>query len=228
MISTLPRANLVNARPQAVVFDWDNTLVDTWPVIHQALMDTFARMGHEQWSFDTTRARVRQSLRDSFPVLFGDRWEEARDHYYEAFGNLHLQAMKPLPDAEDLLKGLVAEGIYLAVVSNKTGRFLRLEAEHVGWGGYFSRILGAGDAERDKPAPDPLHAALDGSGILAGDSVWFVGDSGVDMEIAHATGCRAVLVKPETEIDPVEFEKHPPDIVFPGCAGLLEFFKGLS
>ena len=24
-------------KPKAVIFDWDNTLVDTWPLIHQAI-----------------------------------------------------------------------------------------------------------------------------------------------------------------------------------------------
>ena len=31
--------------PQAALFDWDNTLVDTWPVIHEAMNTTLSAMG---------------------------------------------------------------------------------------------------------------------------------------------------------------------------------------
>ena len=64
--------------PKALLFDWDNTLVESWDAIHHALVVTFEAMGHEPWSLDETKARVRRSLRDAFPALFGTRWEEAR------------------------------------------------------------------------------------------------------------------------------------------------------
>ena len=65
--------------PQAVLFDWDNTLVDTWPVIHEAMNTTLAAMGHPQWRMEETKDRVRLALREAFPPMFGDRWEDARD-----------------------------------------------------------------------------------------------------------------------------------------------------
>jgi phosphoglycolate phosphatase len=33
------------ALPKAVIFDWDNTLVDSWPVIHHALNETLEAYG---------------------------------------------------------------------------------------------------------------------------------------------------------------------------------------
>ena len=55
-------------RPVALLFDWDNTLADTWPAIHHALAVTFRAMDREPWTFEETRARVRASARDSFRV----------------------------------------------------------------------------------------------------------------------------------------------------------------
>ena len=46
-------------RPRAVLFDWDNTLVDSWPIIHQALHDMFTAMGHAPWTLDECKARLR-------------------------------------------------------------------------------------------------------------------------------------------------------------------------
>jgi len=68
--------------PRAILFDWDNTLVDAWGTIQLALNATLTAMGFPAWTMEETRLKVRASLRDSFPRMFGDRWLEARDIFY--------------------------------------------------------------------------------------------------------------------------------------------------
>jgi phosphoglycolate phosphatase len=189
------------ALPRAALFDWDNTLVDNWPTIHDALNAAFAAMGHPSWTLMETRERVRASLRDSFPVMFGDRWEAARDIFYARFEARHIETLVPLPGAEALLNALRHRGVYLGVVSNKTGRYLRKEAAALGWERYVTRLVGAQDAAIDKPDRAPVDLALEGSGIPAGPAVWFVGDTAMDMRCAHAAGCTAVLVGTMTSGD---------------------------
>ena len=46
-------------RPRAILFDWDNTLVESWGVIHEALNLTLAAMGHAHWTREETEKRVR-------------------------------------------------------------------------------------------------------------------------------------------------------------------------
>ena len=181
-------------RPSALIFDWDNTLVDSWGTIQAALNTMFAQMDHPPWTMAETQLKVRKSLRDAFPAMFGERWEEARDLYLQAFEALHIERLAPLPDAEALLQAIAAEGHYLALVSNKTGRFLRREVAALGWDRYFGKVVGAGDAVRDKPDRAPVDLALDGSGIAAGPRVWFVGDTGIDMACALNAGCVPILV----------------------------------
>jgi phosphoglycolate phosphatase len=185
---------LPRAVPRAALFDWDNTLVDNWPTIHDALNATFAAMGHPSWTLAETRERVRASLRDSFPTMFGDRWEAARDIFYARFEARHIETLVPLPGAEALLNSLRDRGVYLGVVSNKTGRYLRKEAAALGWERYLTRLVGAQDATADKPDRAPVDLALEGSGIGAGPAVWFIGDTAMDMRCAHAAGCTSVLV----------------------------------
>lgn len=210
------------SRPQAVVFDWDNTLVDTWPTIHESLSATFQAMGREPWSFDETRARVRHSLREAFPALFGDRWIEARDIFYATFERSHIERLVVIEGALELLKSLSGAGIELAVLSNKTGRYLRDEVEHLGWAGYFAAVVGAGDATRDKPDPEALALALAGTRCKPGPEVWFVGDSGIDMEAAHRTGCTPVLLH-RHDLDSAEFRDWPPEYSFDGCITFMKF-----
>lgn len=207
------------ARPKAVIFDWDNTLVETWPAIHAALSRTFERYGLTPWTFEETKQRVRKSMRESFPPLFGARWEEAGAFFKEAFTAIHLDFLKPAPGAEDMLAALTAHGIYLGVVSNKNGDVLRQEAVHLGWEGYFGRIVGAFDAPRDKPAADPVHLALSGSGIACGPEVWFAGDTDVDLECAVTAGCIPVLVRAEPP-GKGEFDEFGPAHYVKGCLAL--------
>ena len=119
--------------PRAILFDWDNTLVDSWVTIHEALNVTMAAMDKPLWSIQETKERVRLSLRESFPRHFGERWEEARRIYLDRFRAIHLDRLTALPGRGDLLRELTRDGMYMAVVSNKTGALLRREANELGW-----------------------------------------------------------------------------------------------
>ncbi len=212
------------APPRAILFDWDNTLVDTWPIIHEALAVTFEAMGAPAWTFEETRRRVGRSLRESFPRLFGARWREAAEIYFQAYEARHLERLVAMPGAERMLGALREQGLYLAVISNKTGRYLRREAEKLGWSAYFSSLVGAGDAPRDKPAPDPVVLAMAGARVTPGPLVWFVGDSSIDMELAHGTGCVPVLLR-ERAPEETEFARHPPAMHLRSCDELVELMN---
>lgn len=182
--------------PRAILFDWDNTLVDAWGTIQLALNAALTAMGHAAWTMEETRVRVRASLRDSFPRMFGDRWPEARDIFYATYREKHLEAVRPLPEAEFVTSRLAGQGLYLGVVSNKTGPLLRAEAAKLGWDRHFARMVGAGDARIDKPAPDPVYLATQELHITDYNHVWFIGDAAIDVECARHAGCIAILVGP--------------------------------
>jgi phosphoglycolate phosphatase len=215
------------ARPRALLFDWDNTLVDSWSAIHHALKATFEAMGRQPWTLDETRARVRRSARESFPALFGARADEAAEIFYRTFENEHLANLCAREGADLLLHGL-AEGAlyYLAVVSNKRGDLLRREAAHLGWDKYFGRLVGALDAARDKPAVEAVEMALAESGHTPGPQVWFVGDTNIDMQCAVEAGCLPVLLRPDPP-QHGEFEGAAPRIHVASCAHLLEKVNAL-
>ena len=212
-------------RPRAILFDWDNTLVDSWATIHEALNFLMRAMDRPEWSLAETQERVRLSLRDAFPRIFGERWEEARGIYLGRFREIHLDRLNPLPGRERMLRALAEEGIYLGVVSNKTGELLRREVARLGWSDFFGSIVGAGDAPADKPAPDPVHLALAPSGVPAGEEVWFVGDTAIDMECAQNSGCIAVLLGDAAP--PEEFARFAPQLSFADERRLFRSLEGL-
>ena len=205
--------------PRAILFDWDNTLVDNWPVISDSMNEVFSAFGMPQWTLAETKARTRASLRDSFPRLFGERAKEAGRIFSDHFASRHLAELREMPGAGALLRRLKASGIYLGIVSNKRGRFLRLEADHLGWTGHFAKLVGAADAPEDKPSVAPVEMALAGSGIARGPDVWFVGDADIDLECAIRAGCVPVLLRAEAP-GATEFGHHRPSLHFTHCHAL--------
>ena len=183
---------LNRTRPSVLLYDWDNTLVDGWAGITAALNATFTAFDRPLWTVDDTRNRVRVSLRDSFPVMFGDRWEEARDIFYETLTHKHLDHVTPMPGVPDVLTA--GTNWPQGVVSNKAGSFLRREVIHLGWSEFFGPVVGAGDAAADKPSPAPILMALSQLGRTADESVWYMGDTALDMQAAKAAGVTAVLI----------------------------------
>ncbi|WP_158933063.1 HAD family hydrolase [Acidisphaera sp. S103] len=183
---------MTDGRPSVLLYDWDNTLVDGWAGITAALNAVFTEFGRALWTVDDTRKRVRVSLRESFPVMFGDRWEHARDIFYETLTHQHLQHVTPMPGVPAVLEAGIPwpQG----VVSNKAGAFLRRETTHLGWDRFFGAVIGAGDASADKPDPAPIHLALSQLGRPADPSVWYMGDTALDMQAARAAGVTAVLI----------------------------------
>lgn len=215
-----------NGKPQAILFDWDNTLIDSWPTITDALNTTFEAFDMPPWTLNEVRARVARSMRDSFPALFGDKWRDAGEVFYERYAAIHVKMLKPLPGAETMLQTLTDTGIHLGVVSNKKGDFLRNEVKHLEWDRFFGAIVGALDAEIDKPDPKPVDLALKPSGIERGPGVWFAGDASIDLECAHNAGLTPILIR-ELAPGPSEMENHPPARHFPDCDALCKFVINL-
>ena len=190
--------------PKMILFDWDNTLMDTTPVLFKAFCAMRKYYNLPEYSMEEYQARTGLSLRETFPDLFGQRWEEAKQVYLQAYQENHLSLLTPFDKAYELITYAYEKIGKLGVVSNKTNFILQEEIDHLGWGGFFYAVVGAGDADKDKPAPDPVFKALEGTGIVyeqgaLSEPVWFVGDGDADMLCAKASGCFPVRMANENK-----------------------------
>lgn len=192
--------------PQAVIFDWDNTLISSWSKLHAAVAATMEHLSMEPWTMDQVKSRMHRSSREFFPEVFADKWEQAREIFYKNYrDNVEIE-LTPLDYAVDTLDMLKGSGVKMAIVSNKTGEYLRAEVESLGWGQYFDSVLGAYDLDEDKPSPKPVYHTLEKLGIEPGTHTWFVGDTIVDVECAINSGCYPILFGHQIEEAP-----HPND-----------------
>lgn len=208
--------------PRGILFDWDNTLVDSWEGMHRAMNATLVAMGHEPWTMAQAQRRMNRSLRNAFPQLFGDRWHEAHDVFYEAFTESHIETLKSMPGACEMLETLHEMRIFMGVASSKLGPMLRKEIAHLGWEKYLPGVVGAGEAKKDKPAKEAALYAVRNTSLTLGPDLWVVGDLPIDVEFARNTGATAVVMNNSLP-DIKEYGDLAPDWVVDTCKDLPPF-----
>ena len=187
-------ALLALPKPKAIIFDWDNTLADTWPLIQNAIDTTMTAMGHQPWGLEKVRDNVHKSMRESFPEIFGNDWQKAGEIYKNTYRSSHIELIQLLPNALELINAIEKQGIIQFVVSNKIGNTLRKEVAKIGIDQKFFALIGATDANADKPSKEPVELALLGSDLdPKKDEIWFVGDTITDVECAYNSGCRPIV-----------------------------------
>lgn len=215
-------------KPSAVLFDWDNTLVDNWDCIGQALNHTLQTMGHPIYSPDELNQKMRQSSREHFSSVFGEsRVEEARSIFYTHLKNKHIESLKVIEGALQLLELFSEVNIPMGVVSTKNGDMLRKEMDHLGWNHYFgSSVVGAGDAKHDKPHQASFDHAIQGimaQDILSYKDVWYVGDTETDMTLAKTVGCVPIFI--ETKRMHYLLDIIHKDVTILSFKGLTDFYQ---
>jgi len=182
-------------KPDAVLFDWDGTLVDTVHVLLTSYNDVFEHFGMDKWTIEDAKKNIRTSSRETFPFLFGDRADEALETYYHSIEKNHLLHLSKMDKADEFLELMFQLAVPMGVISNKRDVYLKKEVAHLDWGKYFSAIVGAGRANHDKPAPDSLRIALDEMQLPARPlELWYVGDTETDLEFAANTGAKKIFI----------------------------------
>ncbi|ETZ05478.1 HAD family hydrolase [Holospora undulata] len=181
-------------RVDGVFFDWDGTLVDT-VFSGLSVINAFLSLnGKDKIKEDSYVLSPSLSIRDAFHSLFTpDEYNKAVKDF-KAFLDQRTENIFPFEGAERLLYFLYNLSIPMGIVSNQYGDVLRRQVKQLKWEKYFSYISGSGDWEQDKPSAMPLIGTLRNSGVEPGKSVFFVGDSLVDMVCAQHAGCTPVSV----------------------------------
>lgn len=212
--------------PAAVIFDWDNTLIDTFPLLKEANNLVRRMLGYPEWDDAEARSHIRLTAKDSYPALYGDRWREAERLFYDHVAAHHLQSLKVMSGAEDLLRILSSAGVPLGVLSNKRGDILRREVSHLGWQVYFGVVYGPDDVGNiGKPKPDGLYAVMRVLGVekVQGGDCWYVGDTENDMATARAAGVVPVFIENHSMSKKEDIAAQKPAFAFTSCLECAEY-----
>ena len=182
------------ANTQAVLFDFDGTLVDSVPDLAHALDDTLAKYGLARVGVDTVRNWVgRGAWRLVHQAFEGQADEATIESAYADFQTQYaVQCTENLAPYEGVINGLakLATAYPLALVTNKPMQFVTpmlqgLELD-------FAVVLGGDSVPNKKPAPDMLVQACDVLGVQPSQCL-MVGDSSNDSDAAQALNMPVAL-----------------------------------
>lgn len=171
---------------QHIVFDWDGTLADTYPVISKAYEHTFKSLNLPAIPYKEVK-RLTSTLpnKDTLGYIFGPLKDEAKKHYYEYIEQHHVSNLKPMPFAKELLEFCQDKGFKMYLISNKKRPYLLEEISHLGFSSFFDSIVAAGDSPEDKPSPVAAHAVFHND-LPSADSILVIGDGAADYKTAKA------------------------------------------
>lgn len=175
-------------RYETILFDLDGTLVDAFTTIHRSYIHTLPQFGRPEPSMAEVRRAVGGGLaRAMSHFLPPEHVSDAMKVHLAYSQKILLDDVKPLPDAEPLLRSLHAHGIRLAVYTNKLGDAARLICNHLGLAPFLQGIYGAGDTPWLKPQREFSDHVLRELGATAATTL-LVGDSPFDVETARLAG----------------------------------------
>ncbi len=205
--------------PRAVLFDWDNTLVDTTQDTLLGINSVCHAFGHKPMTYEEFLVKPAVSIRDFIKSMVpASQIATAESIFFK--NTMNLDAVL-FPHAQSVIHWLHDLNVPTAVVSNKGGLRLRKEIDSLGLSHIFYCAIGDGDTPENKPSPLPLLHALSHKKMDPCKDVWFVGDSLIDIQCAHHAGCTPVSVSQHADLS-----EHP-KIKAKDCKGLLELLQSL-
>ena len=214
---------IIKFQPKAIFFDWDNTLVNNWNPIFISYKKTLKELGLKKQNKKEILRNAKYSLRETFPKVFKNDWVKAKEIFYKIFKEIHLKEIKPIANAEKILKIIKNKKLFCGVISNKDGNLLRKEINKLKWKKYFQVIVGANEAKKDKRSKYPFNLALKKISFKSNNNIWYVGDNEIDIEFAKNNKCLSVFI--ENNMFKRSDVKKKPDLILDKIENLELYIK---
>ncbi|WP_163575784.1 HAD-IA family hydrolase [Halomonas faecis] len=186
----------MNARPDALLFDLDGTLVDTAPDLARATNALRAHHGLSPLPYEVIRAQVSNGGSALVTLALGlektaEGHDDARDFLLAAYGESVAAESRVFPALTSLLTSWQAATRPWGIVTNKPRAYAApLVAALALQPGV---LVCADDLPVRKPDPAPLWHAAERLGVSA-ERCWYIGDHRRDMEAARYAGMVGVAV----------------------------------
>jgi phosphoglycolate phosphatase len=181
---------------QALVFDWDGTLIDSIERIVNSLQLAGEKVVGVKTSDAEARNVIGLGLHEAVTQLHPELGADDINAISEAYKQHYIYESEieaPLFDGViDMLDNLRTQGFTLAIATGKSRIGLDHSLETHKLAHYFSSTRCAGE-NRSKPHPEMLLGVLSDVGIGAQQAL-MIGDSEHDMQMAKNAGVEAIAV----------------------------------
>ncbi|MEU5894806.1 HAD family hydrolase [Streptomyces venezuelae] len=212
---------------RAALFDVDGTLTDTNHLHVTTWWEAFRQAGQQVAMHDIHRA-VGLGSTDLIARLLGeDRDRDQDDRISAAHKTLYGTYFERLPalnGARDLLHALDDRGWRIVLATSAGGEELGALRRAIDADDVIAGVASADDVSSGKPAPDPVHHALEIAECPPEEAL-FVGDTVWDMQAASRAGVRGVALLCGG-IPRGDLEEAGASAVFADPADMLEHLDG--
>jgi HAD superfamily hydrolase (TIGR01509 family) len=185
-------------RYDAVLLDIDGTLVDSNGAHAAAWAEAFAAHGRHHPP-DQIRPLIGKGgdklLREL--ASLDDQSGEGKmisEERAEIFKTRYLPTLKPTPGAEDFVKWLIESRLTVVVATSAKQEEVKGLLAICGGEAFVTDATTSDDAERSKPDPDIVAAALEKSGATP-DRTAMIGDTPYDIEAARRAGVVTIALR---------------------------------
>ena len=203
-----------------ILFDWDGTLLDSFPAGYRASITVLQHYGIE-----VDRERFLETYSpnwyESYEKLGVPReeWDNADQMWRRTYRN---EVSEPFPFVRQLLVSLRDAGLTLGLVTAGNRDRVVGELDNFELGEFFSVVVCFEDTEEKKPHPAPLTRALVHLDVTPQATV-YVGDRPEDIIMGQKVGAYTVGV--ESEYGPRSvLEEAAPDLILPHAGHLVDNF----
>lgn len=215
-----------------VMFDLDGTLIETAPEICDAVNDTLRHFDMQpvsqdqvaRWIGHGTRELLAQALAhssgtDVAAVRASRRAERVGEEFDRYYRDRCGTRSRLYPTVRETLAALRAQGVKLAVVTNKEARHTTAVLAAHGVLALLDQVVSGDTFPTRKPDPAGVAHCLAHFGVPSRRAL-FVGDSSIDVATARNAGVRVWAVPYGYNMgQPIE--ASTPDRVIADCAALL-------
>lgn len=203
---------------KAVLFDWDGTLLDSYPAGYHASITVLRHIG-----IDMDRERFLDTYSPNWYESYRrlgvpeSEWRNCDRLWRKTYADQTKELFGFVPE---LLERLAEAGYRLGLVTSGDRDRVHEELERFRIKALFSAIVCFEDTKEKKPHPAPLTRALAGLALEGAHSV-YVGDRPEDIEMGRKVGAFTVGV--ESEYGPRDvLERAAPDLLLPHAGHLTE------
>ena len=205
-----------------ILWDWDNTLADTFDAILLAINDLRERYKLPPFSEEEARTKINKSVRNMAKEWGLDEKDIPEAcHYFSACYSHYEHHLTLKENAKDILEFAKANNFYNVLASNQETSILLREAEQLSILDSFDRIVGAGDVKEDKPSKAFTDEAIKGFDV---ENIISIGDGVSDVKMGHNYE-NGVSILVFSNVASEKFKDHKPDYAVSGLDEAREILK---
>lgn len=193
-----------------IIFDFDGTLANTWPLMFDACKRVFNRHDRRDLTIEdlylmagpTEIAIIEKHLANRESV------EAAVQGFLADYEQYHEELVEKDESILKLLRDLSHADIGLALCTGKSRRTLEISLEKLEWDVAFDRLVTGDDVDKPKPSPEGIVQIVNELKWNPENTI-FVGDSNDDMQAGNAAGIRTFAARWMNFVQDKEYRIQP-------------------